>query len=154
MSGAGFSQLDGFGMVTATSGKALLDDLKGLLPLDQLGLTADGKLNKLAIPAGFVPGDVLAGVGDKAIVFATGAKGRELAERGLHGTASGPSPFLVMTYDYGRLLQLQSQIAAMSGGDPEEAEMIKSMAAVLGRASMTVDATDKGVVMWSALDLK
>jgi hypothetical protein len=154
MSGVGFTQLDGFGMVTATSGKALFDDLKGLLPLDQIGLTADGKLHELAIPSGVVPGAVVAGVGDKAIVFATGAKGRALAERGLHGTASGPSPFLVMTYDYGRLLQLQSQMAAMRGGAPEDAELIKSMAAVLGRASMTVDANDKGVVVWSALDLK
>lgn len=154
MSGAGFKQLDGFGMVTATSGKALFDDLKGMLPLDQIGLTTDGKLHELSIPASMVPGEVVAGVGDKAIVFATGAKGRALAERGLHGTASGPSPFLVMTYDYGRLLQLQAQMAAMGGGDPDDAELIKSMAEVLGRASMTVDANDKGLVMWSALDLK
>jgi hypothetical protein len=155
MGDRGFEKLDAFGMVTATSAKDLVALVKDDVPLDQIGLTTDGKLHKLNVPAGVMPEDVYGAVGDKAIVVGTGAKGRALAERGLHGSAAGKSPFLVMSYDYGRLFEIQGQMAAMAGGqDPDEAETTKRMASVFGRATFSADVNDKGVVMWGAFDLK
>lgn len=155
MGDQGFKKLDAFGMVTATSAKDLVALVKDDVPLDQIGLTTDGKLHTLNIPAGTMPDEVVGAVGDKAIVIGTGNKGRELAERGLRGSAAGKSPFLVMSYDYGRLFEIQGQMASLAGGqDPAEAEMINRMASVFGRATFSVDVNDKGVVMWGAFDLK
>lgn len=153
-------KVDGFAMLTSTAAKELYDFAKDQAPpIDKLGITADGKLNKLAIPGGFIPFDVFAGVGDKAIVIAAGDKGRALGEKGMNGTANGKAPFLVATYDYGRFAELQAELQKMNSyGDDDEdkdlQDLQKSISKLFDRGSFSVDVNDKGLVMWGALDMK
>lgn len=153
-------KLDGFAMVTASSAKALFDFAKSQAPpISQMGISADGKLNKLSVPAGMIPFDVYAGVGEKAIVMAAGDKGRSLGEKGMNGSANGKAPFLVATYDYGRFAELQAELEKMNRYDdgPEDKDMAdlqKSISKLFDRGSFSVDVNDKGLVMWGALDMK
>lgn len=160
MKGSKPVKLDLFMMVTSTAAKELYDLAKGILPEDpaKYGLLADGKLHELKIPGGIIPFAVFGGVGDKAFVGAIGDKGKALAERGLHGTANGKAPFFVATYDYGRLMELQTSFADLAGDDDPELKAVRDMqlaiAKMFDRATMSVDVNDKGIVMWGAIDMK
>lgn len=148
-------KLDSFVMVTSSSAKQIFELAKREVPgIEESGIEANGKLKKidLKLKDPKFPLDSYAGVGDRAIVWANGAKGRAIAEKVLGSTARGKAPLFVATLDYGRLFQLASQIPNMPTGD--QAELVKILGGMLGRGTLSVDVTDAGLGFWSSIEFK
>lgn len=144
------ARLDALAMVATTDAPRLFGVLTAALPfLSALGVTADNALHELRLP---VPFPVFAGVGDHAIVIATGESQRERAEATLADTTPRQVPLLIMMYDYSRLVDLQNAFGLFS--DPVQAELNERMARVFGRANVILDIAADGLSMWSVIELK
>jgi hypothetical protein len=117
---------------------------------------ADGSVHPVTgLP---VPFPIHAGVGDRAIVVGVGTKGKSLATSGLQARASGKVPFLAMTYDYGKFLELQAQLTRLNGGADSLQQMQQQLAASLaklfGRADATFDVGTHGLAFWGTIEMK
>lgn len=142
--------LDGFGVVAAGDPKAVLEALSATAPpLRMLDLTADGKLHDLDGDKLGLPFDVHAGIGDRAIVLAAGDGGARRARKAMAATSDEPAPFLAASLDLRRLIELQARI------DPAAARALDAdMIELFGRMTFSVDATDAGLTLWGASELK
>lgn len=149
-------KLDAFAMMTAADPKGVLDEILGGAPrfVRNLGIKADGKLHEIEIPGGFLPFEVHAGVGDAALVVTAGARGKKLGDKALGYSGGTAAPFLAGSIDYGKLLELTTQLGGTSGGDAVERELNEAMAKLLGRTTFTIDASDHGLAWWFSMELK
>ena len=152
MSSSGMpDSVDAYGMITAQSGKKLYDSLVAMVPtIGQLGIKADGSLHKADMPIP-LPFEFFTGVGDHAIVIASGDKGKRLAEKALTAQPSGKVPLFVASYDYGALMGLQKKLGSMFGSPTDPAD---AMGDVFGRASFSCDVNDHGLMLWGNLEMK
>jgi len=152
MSSSGMpDSVDAYGMITAQSGKKLYDSLVAAIPtMGQLGIKADGSLHKAEMPIP-LPFEFFTGVGDHAIVIASGEKGKRLAEKALTAQPSGKVPLFVASYDYGQLMALQKKLGSMFGSPTDPAD---AMGEVFGRASFSCDVNDHGLMLWGNLEMK
>jgi hypothetical protein len=146
-------------MLTGKSPRALYDLAVAQEPnFGKLGVEPDGKLHALDGKALGLPLELFAGIGEHAIVVATGD--RALGEKALGYTAGAKSPLLAMSMDYGRFLELTSQLEQLTSGgyaDPTAsmtADFNRGIAALYGRTVFTVDASDRGLRMWGSMELK
>ncbi len=147
------ARLDALAMVATTDAPKLFATLTAAMPfLSAFGLTADNALHEIGAGRLPVPFPVFAGVGDHAIVVATGEAMRERAEATLADTRPRQVPLLVMMYDYGRFLVVQKALGLLD--DPVKAELYERMARVFGRANMTIDIAADGLSMWTAIEEK
>ncbi len=152
-------QVDALGLLAADKPAALLEMLAQGLPIS---VPADGKLHPIAVPGVQLPGELVGGIGAKALVLAMGARARTVATTALTAPAGGTAPLLAMAYDYGRVLALQAAFGRLVGrlggedttASDAEASLNEGLAALYGRASFAADVTDKGVVMWGTIELK
>ncbi|MBS1119142.1 MAG: hypothetical protein H6Q90_1370 [Deltaproteobacteria bacterium] len=150
--------MEAFAVVSSGDAKGLVAALMKLAPpLQQLGLETDGKLHKLGGGMLPIPFDVYAGVGDKAVVVGVGNKGQKLAEKMIDAPSGGKSPFLVMSYDYGKFVELRAQMLP-DFGDAEDGGLDKQasddLSKLFGRATVSIDVNDKGLVMWGSMEMK
>jgi hypothetical protein len=144
-------KVDAVGVLTATSGKKVFDALTSeVRELKKLGLEADGSLHKLEVPVP-LSFDLFGGVGDHAVAFAAGDKGKRLADKVMSAKGGGKVPLLVASYDYGEFMKLQTKLGAMTG---EKEDGIDELAKSLGRASFSLDVNDQGLVMWGDIEMK
>jgi hypothetical protein len=147
------ARLDALAMVASTDAPKLFATLTAALPfLSVFGVTADNALHEIGAGRLPVPFPVFAGVGDHAIVIATGEAERERAEATLADTRARQVPLLVMMYDYTRFLDVQNALGLVS--DPVQAEMYERMAQKFGRANVTLDVGADGLSMWTVIELK
>lgn len=147
------ARLDALAMIAATDATKLFATLTAALPvLSVFGLTADSALHEIGAGRLPVPFPVFAGVGDHAIVIATGEAQRERAEATLADTTPRQVPLLVMMYDYARFLDVQNALGLIS--DPVQAELYERMAQNFGRANVTLDVGADGLSMWTVIELK
>jgi hypothetical protein len=150
------TELEASAFVSARDAKAVYAKLQKLPFADQLGIIADGKLHAINVP---VPISLHGGVGARTIVVTAGnGAGKQLGEKLLAAGGSGKAPFMLMSYDYGRFLELQAQLTLMQG-DPSalaeiEAEMNQGMSKMFGRVSASVDVGDKGLVFWGSMEVR
>lgn len=153
--------VDGAFYVTARDAKAVYSTINKQLTAFgmDLGLKDDGKLHaikNLPIP---LPIQIEGGVGKHTMVVATGNHGVQLANKALAATPSGVAPFMLMSYDYGKFAELQTQMARMTsmGMDPladAEAKLNEGLGKVFGRAAGSLDVNDKGLAFWGSMELK
>jgi hypothetical protein len=149
--------MDAFALLSAGDAKGLVEALmKQAPPLRQMGIESDGKLHKVGGGMLPVPFDVFAGVGDHAVVLAVGDKGKALAEKTIDASGGGKVPFLAASYDYGKFLELRAKMVGLGGGldDDADQKMNDDLAKIFGRASVSLDITDKGLGMWGSIDMK
>jgi hypothetical protein len=145
------TSVDAYAMITAVSAKSLYDSAVNMVPtIGQLGIKTDGSLSKINMPIPILPVDVYGGVGDHAIVFAAGDKGKKLAEKTMSAKPSGKVPLFVASYDYGQLMKLQKKLMG-AFGQPQDPD---AMTDVLGRASFSLDLNDKGLMLWGNIEMK
>ena len=148
------SRLEAYAMASVRSGKAAFAAAKEELPLlEELGLKADGELRPIGdfLP---IPFELSGGIGERAMVFATGTPGRKLARRVLEARPGGDkAPFLVASYDYGKLVELRTQLGGLLEAEAG-ADLDAGMANMFGRAAASIDVGDKGLVMWGSVELK
>jgi hypothetical protein len=147
-------KLEGFAMLTAADPKALFEAISDEARLGKLGIKADGKLHAVDIPSSFVPFEIHAGVGDSAIVVTAGERGKKLGDKALGYSGGGKAPFLAMAMDYGRFLEMTTQLGSALDPDPVTRELNEALAGMFGRAVMTIDATDQGLAWWFSMELK
>jgi hypothetical protein len=153
-------KVEGFASIATTDGKGLYDAIVKEQPmLDRLGLKTDGSLH--AIGDGMLPldFDIFGGVGDRALVIAAGSKGKTMGNKVIDAKGSGvKAPLFAATMDYGRFLKLQQQMSPMRGFDDDldnmQDDMNTRLAALFGRMMATLDVTDKGLTLWSSLEIK
>lgn len=150
-------RVEGYAAITSPNAKAWFGELQAQQPdVAKLGIKPDGSFHPVSgLP---VPLPVHGAVGDRAIVFAVGDQGKSGGAAAIRARATGKAPFLLMTYDYGKLLQLQNQLShLMSGADPlQEAErtLNDGLAKLFGRAAASVDAGRHGLVFWGTIEMK
>lgn len=150
-------KVEGYAAVTSTDAKTLFGQLQAQQPeLAKLGIKTDGRFHPVSgIP---VPFPIHGGVGDRAIVVAIGTTGKSLGEPIIAARATGKAPFLLMSYDYGKFLEVQSQMSLLVGGaDPlQEAERALNvgLAKLFGRAAASLDAGRHGVTFWATIEMK
>jgi hypothetical protein len=148
-------KIEGFAIVEATDAKGLFDEAIAKQPkLGQFGIQADGHLHELPRDKLPIPFAVNVGVGDHTFAAAIGDKGKDLGERMMNVSGGGKAPFIAMTYDYGRLIQLSTQMKRMKGTVDPSDDMNAAMADLFSRGSMTLDTSDKGLVIWASLEMK
>ncbi|HEU5055837.1 MAG TPA: hypothetical protein VFU21_04910 [Kofleriaceae bacterium] len=111
----------------------------------------DGKFHDV-VPAGAVPGleAVKAAVKEKAVVVATGAKGTEGAERAL--AAKGKAPLVFLSYDYGRLLKMGSDVMSQMGNTMPG--MNERMAQLFGLAAIWAYVSDHGLAVSLTMEMQ
>jgi len=157
-------KLDAIAFVTSKDGNALFSQLETMIPLGQLGVVADGLLHPVqGLP---VPFPLHAGVGKHAVAISAGGEAAtSLAQKVLAAGRSGPSPFVLMSYDYGRWLELELQVDNLIGSDddedeldeefaPYEQELNEKLGTMYGRSAASLDVTDEGLVFWGTLEVK
>ena len=139
---------DGFSLVAAGSAPALYAELVRELPmLGKLGIAADGTLHEIAAPFPLpFPLQLYAGVGPHALVIAAGPRSHDIAQRALAGHAA-KAPLFVASYDYPRLFALAAALSPVGS----ETDAFTRM---LGRATMTMDIDDRGLAIWSDIELR
>ena len=153
LSGGRPSNVAGYGYVITDNPGALVD--MATQQMAAMGnapkIEKDGKFHDL-VPAGAVPGleAIKAAVKDKAVVVATGAKGTEAAERAL--AAKGKAPLLFLSYDYGRLLKMGSDVMAQMGGSMPG--MNERMAQLFGLAAIWAHVSDQGLAVSLAMEMQ
>jgi hypothetical protein len=142
--------LDGFALLAAADAKAAFEALADAAPpLRALGLATDGKLHDIELTRFGLPFDIRGGVGERAIVIASGSRGARQAEAAMTASAGAAAPFLAGAMDMRKLMELQAQI------DPAAARALDDgMADLIGRVTFSVDATDAGLAMWMSGELK
>ncbi|MGE0549459.1 MAG: hypothetical protein AB7O24_05665 [Kofleriaceae bacterium] len=152
MKGGRPDKLDAIAFASTSGAKALYElALRAQPEVAMLGIQSDGKLhdiNKAALP---MPVSAYAGVSDNAIVVGAGDT-KPLAETMLSAKGGAKVPLLAMTFDYGAVAKLQAQLQAEAASDSDQAMM--RLISLFGRANMTIDATDAGLVLTTMFDLK
>jgi len=150
-------KIEGYAALTSTNAQALWGQLEAAEPkLGKLGIRADGRVH--AVTGLGVPFPIHGGVGERAIVLGIGTKGKPLAESAIGTRATTNAPFMVMTYDYGKFLELQSQVSLLvSGADPlqeVERKLNEGLATLFGRAAASLDVGTHGLAFWGTIEMK
>lgn len=150
-------KVEGYVAVTSTDAKALFGQLQAQQSeIAKLGIKTDGRFHPVSgIP---VPFPIHGGVGDRAVVVAIGTSGKSLGEPIIAARATGKAPFLLMSYDYGKFLEVQSQMSLLVGGasPQQEAErkLNEGLGKLFGRAAASLDAGRHGVTFWATIEMK
>jgi hypothetical protein len=148
-------RLDGFALVTSTDAKALYAAaLKKEPKLSALGIRTDGKLHELPKAKLPMPFAINLGVGDHAFAVGVGPTGKKLGEQLLGATGGGKVPFLAFTYDYARLIELSMQVKRLQGKTDPTDDLNLALAQLFSRGNLTLDTSDRGLVMWASVDMK
>ena len=150
-------KIEGYCAVTSANAKTLFEQLQALQPeISKLGIKTDGRFHPMSgIP---VPFPIHGGVGDRAIVFTWGTQGKILGEAVIAARAIGKAPFLLMSYDYGKFLELQSEVSRLVSGSDSMQELERTLneglAKLFGRAAVSVDAGRHGLALWGTIEMK
>ncbi len=140
----GPQQLDGFGTVQLDHTADLLKLATSELPSFTVPL--DGKAHPLPAMLPF-PGHVAAS--ETSIGVGVGSNSAVTAVDAIQGK-SGPAPLLLMQYDYSRFGELMG--ATMPKG--AEAAMMFDMFKMFGIATVQMVADARGLVMWTAIEIR
>lgn len=118
------------------------------MKLTTLDLPLDGKAH--ALPPGLAPMTIHLAASDHTIGFGLGKTSEAGAVKGLAGKPA-PAPLFVMTADYSQLSTFLPDMPASNA--PSREDMIKLLS-VFGQLVMQVVVDDRGVVMWTSLEMK
>ncbi|MEO7734976.1 MAG: hypothetical protein ABIY55_28740 [Kofleriaceae bacterium] len=144
MGAQGPEQVEGFGSLQLDHPGDVLKLATSELP--SFNVPLDGKAH--ALPALIpVPGHVAAS--ETAIGVGLGANSAAVAVDAIHGKA-GPAPLMLLRYDYGRFGELMG--AAMPPGP--QTEMMFDLLKMFGVATVQMVADARGLVMWTAIELR
>jgi hypothetical protein len=139
---------EGFAMLAVADARDVFGAIAALLP--QLSeIEPDGRLHELPLTKYGLPFDIHAGVGERALVVAAGARGKRQAKEVLDATGGGKVPFLAGTLDLRKTMELGAQL---DGASPTR-DLDESMAAMFGRATFSLDVTDAGLALWMSGEL-
>lgn len=150
-------KFEGYAAITSPDPKLLFGQVQALQPqIAKLGITTDGSFHPVSgLP---VPFPIHGAVGERSIVLTVGTKGKTLGQAVLGARATGKAPFLLMSYEYGQFLQLQSQLTSLMGPtDPlQEAQrtLNDGLAKLFGRTAASVDAGRHGLTFWGTIEMK
>ncbi|MCW5806363.1 MAG: hypothetical protein KIT31_28620 [Deltaproteobacteria bacterium] len=159
--------LDAFACVSSRDAKDLFEEiLDEAREIRRLDIKTDGSMHAIdaKLPVEF---DLYAGVGSTALCTAAGKTGKSMANHAL-GARPGKAPFFAASYDWGKYVdiyldiiperELHSDFDADSPRSHRERAMtmtaLRTMSRVLGRTTMTVDISDKGLAAWAAIETK
>lgn len=149
------SKLDAVTVIASPDARALFAKLLELSPsIKALGIQPDGKLHDVGAAQLALPFPIAAGVADKVIVVASGDQRAALGDRMLGARARGKAPLFAVSYDYGKLLDLQMKAAAGAERDPLVQDLYTSLRNTFGRAAGAFDVTDAGLAIWGTLEIK
>jgi len=141
--------VEGIAMAAVPDVRSAFASLEDNLPVS---VSADGKLHPIPLAKLGVPFDLHGGVGEQAIVVAAGARGKQQAEKVLAASAGDKAPFLAAKIDVTKLLELQRRLDPSARRDL--ADLDGAMAALFGQMTLRIDATDAGLALWMAGELK
>jgi hypothetical protein len=151
-------RVEGFAAIAAPDARSLYAFWESMTPqMAAFGVKPDGKVYPVTgVP---VPFALHAAVGQRTIVVGVGDTGKGHAERLVTAKATGMSPFIVMSYDYGQLLHMQSEVNKLTD-DPADptaamrADLNAAVGAMFGRAAGTLDVGDHGLAFWATMEMK
>jgi hypothetical protein len=152
-------KIEGTALIASPDAHALFDKAGAMDPtIKSLGVTADGKLHDLHIPMP-MPFALSAGVGDRTIVLAAGARARGAGDQLIGARASGKAPLFAMSYDIGKLMDFTEKAnprmaLALNGAPAGFRAFMTSIKDTMGRVSGTLDVTDHGLAFWTSVELR
>ena len=149
-------KIEGVLLIASADARALFGKALELDPtVKSLGIEADGKLHSLRAPIPIFPAPAV-GVSDRVIVVTAGNQQRGAGDRLLAARGDGKAPLLVATYDFAKLMDFTAQTGGLDreGRDPEIRAFMMSLRDVFGTFSGSLDVTDRGLAMWSSIELK
>ncbi|HEX3480908.1 MAG TPA: hypothetical protein VHT91_38090 [Kofleriaceae bacterium] len=149
-------RIDGVLLLASPDARALFDKAVAMEPLvKSLGIEVDGKLHDLHMPVPIfrVPA---VGVSDRVIVVTAGDRQRGAGDRLIAAPAGDTAPLLAASYDFRKLMDFTERTGGLDrdGTEPEVRAVLASMKDLFGNFSGTLDVTDRGLVMWSSIELK
>ena len=150
MGESGPSGVEGYAVLGIDNPAALISIAKNFVPgLAELEVAGDGSFRPLpsGLTAGF-PGKVALAAKSDALIVAAGKGGQTRAEEALANKPS-TSPLLVMSYDYGKLMELVA-----SDADPEVLEMLEGVTSAIGTMTVAMSPSDRGLVLDGEVELK
>ncbi|HMG56691.1 MAG TPA: hypothetical protein VK601_24490, partial [Kofleriaceae bacterium] len=151
------TKLEAVAAIASPDAKALFAKLQELVPpLKSFAIPVDGKLHDIGGVQLPLPFPVSAGVGDKAIVIASGDKRAAVGDKLLAARAVGKAPLFAMSYDATKLIELEMKAMGMSDAQLDQlgGGAFKTMRNLLGRVGGTFDVTDAGLAMWGSVEIK
>lgn len=141
-------KVEGFAMLAVADARDVFRSIAAFLPPIR-EIEPDGRLHELELTKLGLPFDIDAGVGERALVVAAGARGKRQAREALDATGGGKAPFLAGTLDLRKVMELQAQLDATS----PTRDFDEDMAAMFGRATFSLDVTDAGLALWMSGEL-
>lgn len=150
------SKLEAITIVGTTAPAALIAELAASVPwIGAERITANAGLVQVTLP--FVPFSIHAGIGTEILVATAGTQSKELGARVLEARAHGTAPLIAASYDYGKFVALEGELARRGLLDEEDVaqhEYDAIVAPVFGRASGVLDISDVGLEMVMTYDMK
>jgi hypothetical protein len=149
-------KIEGVLLIASSDARALFGKAIELEPMvKSLGIELDGKLHALHVPVPIFTAPAV-GVGDHVIVVTAGNRQRGDGDRLIAAQGGGKAPLLVATYDFPKLMDFTAQAGGLDRQirDPELRAFMASFNDMLGNFSGSLDVTDRGLAMWSSIELK
>ena len=149
-------KIEGVLLIASADARALFGKALELDPtVKSLGIEADGKLHGLRAPIPIFPAPAV-GVGDHVIVVTAGNQQRGAGDRLIAARGDGKAPLLVASYDFPKLMDFMAQSGGLDRDVrvPELQAFMVSLKDVFGTFSGALDVTDRGLAMWSSIELK
>lgn len=149
-------KIEGVLLIASPDARALFGKAIELEPqLKSLGIEADGKLHDLRMPVP-VFGVPAVGVGDHVLLVTAGNQQRGAGDKLIAARGGDKAPLLAGSYDFRKLMDFTEQTGNFDAMDrqPEFRVVMEAFKDALGNFWGTVDVTDRGLALWSAVELK
>jgi hypothetical protein len=149
-------KIEGVLLVASPDARALFGKAIELEPMvKSLGIQVDGKLHDLRMPLPVFRAPAV-GIGERVIVVTAGDSQRGTGDQLIAARGGDKAPLFTAIYDFPRLMDFTERNGDLDRetADPDVRAFLASLKDVFGNVSSTLDVTDRGLVMWSAVELR
>jgi hypothetical protein len=149
-------RIEGVVLVASPDARALFDKAIEMQPMiKSLGLQVDGKLHELRMPLPIFRAPAI-GISDRLIVVTAGDRQRGTGDQLIAMRTRNKAPLFTATYDFPKLMDFAERSGSLErdAPEPDVRAFLAILKDMLGNFSGTVDVTERGLGMWSAVEFR
>lgn len=149
-------KIEGVLLLASPDARALFGKAVELEPVvKSFGIQVDGKLHDFRLPVPIFRAPAI-GISDRVIVVTAGDRQRGAGDQLIAARSGNKAPLFTATYDFRKLMDFAEQSGSLDrdASDPDVRAFLASLKQMLGNFSGTLDVTDRGLAMWSSIELR